>query len=177
MSSFHYRLPSPLEAARLTGDENKVVEALRHVKSETSRRSGRARQVLKILRETESPRVRNAAAIALADMNVTTAKDELIKLLSRDETKKSRGTLLYALEEMNAKIPIGLLAEIVANDRYEARAEALRFIADQRIQYNANELRHAIQKLQKALRSLSGEQEAAVLAALDYLTKRSIAKK
>jgi HEAT repeat protein len=174
MTARHLRMPGPLEAAELTGNEDELVEALRHVKSEKSRRQDRANQVLKILKETGSPRVRNAAAIALADMKVTTAKDELVKLLSRDATKYSRGSLLYALEEMKAQIPLTVLADIIAGDDYEAREEALRFLEHQK--YDLAELRRTKQKLKRSLGS-TREQAEATSAAGNYLSKRLIQKK
>jgi HEAT repeat protein len=145
MATPYLRTPGLLEAAKLAGNEDKLVEALRHVESEKSRRQDRASQVLRILKETDPPRVRNAAAIALADMKVTTAKDELIKLLSRDDTKSSRGSLLYALEEMNAEIPPTVLADIIASAGYEAREEALRILERQK--YDTAEIRRSRQKL------------------------------
>jgi hypothetical protein len=152
MATPYLRTPGLLEAAELAGNEDKLVEALRHVESEKSRRQDRASQVLRILKETDSPRVRNAAAIALADMKVTTAKDELIKSLSRDDTKSSRGSLLYALEEMNAEIPPTVLADIIASDGYEAREEALRILERQK--YDTAEIRRSRQKLKRFLRTL-----------------------
>ena len=174
MPARYFRTPGPLEVAKLTGNEDKLVEALRHVKSEKSRRQGRTSQVLAILRETDSPRVRNAAAIALADMKVTTAKDELIKLLSRNETKNSRGSLLYALEEMNAEIPLSVLADIIAGNEYEAREEALRFLEHQ--EYDTAEIRRTKQKLKRSLGS-NKEQAEAISTAVNYLSKPLIRKK
>src|SRR5262249_39942848 len=90
--------------------------------------SDEADDVIRILRKTRSPRVRNAAAIALADMHPPNAADVLIEVLSKPETKNSRGTLLYALEEVRGTAPLNLLADIILFDTYEARQEALRFI-------------------------------------------------
>jgi len=173
MAAPYLRTLGLLEAAELAGNQDRLVEALHHVKSEKSPRQDRASQVLRILKETDSPRVRNAAAIALADMKVTTAKDELIKLLARDATKYSRGSLLYALEEMNAEIPLTVLADIIASDDYEAREEALRFLERQK--HDAAELRRMKQKLKRSLGS-NREQAEAISTAVNYLSNRLIQK-
>src|SRR5437899_2296939 len=88
----------PLEAAFLSGNEDQLVEELRKVPSQKTRRRTGASKVVRILEQTSSPRVRNAAALALADLRMTSAKDKLIEVLRRAETKGHRGTILYALD-------------------------------------------------------------------------------
>src|SRR3954454_7722234 len=96
---------APLEHALHSGDESKLVEGLRKVKNETSSLEERARLVTRILQETDSSRVRNAAAIALTDMRTPGTADVLIHLLTDPRTQQSLGTLLYALEEIGGEVP------------------------------------------------------------------------
>src|SRR5437016_1414130 len=94
---------------RFTGDEGRVVEDLRNLKNQRSSRQARADKAMQILEQTNSSRVRNAAALALADLRVRNAKYALINLLTRPDTKGSRGTLLYALEQLGAHLPLPIL--------------------------------------------------------------------
>src|SRR5437764_722620 len=110
MATDHYLAPSPLEAAAYhSGNEDRLVEELRKAPGDKSRRQRRTLILFKILKETKSPRVRNAAALALADMKMKNAKPQLVEILWRKDTKGNRGTLLYALEELNVDVPLSLL--------------------------------------------------------------------
>src|SRR5271165_1062082 len=106
MPTFSYVAPSPLEAAFLNGNEDRIIDELQKVSSLRTRRKARASIVTRILENTESPRVRNAAALALADMRMTNAKEKLIDVLRRPETRGARGTILYALEELDVNVPL-----------------------------------------------------------------------
>jgi HEAT repeat protein len=67
------------------------------LKSQHSPRGPRVFKALQILEKTKYSRVRNAAALALADLRANDAKDNLIDLLTQPDTRGSRGSLLYAL--------------------------------------------------------------------------------
>lgn len=95
MPATHSAAAAALEAAFNSGNENLLVEELRKIGSQKSRREARIAAVTRILKQTGSPRVRNAAALALADMRARDAADKLIDVLKRDDTKGYRGTLLY----------------------------------------------------------------------------------
>jgi Uncharacterized protein conserved in bacteria (DUF2188) len=168
-SALHNTVDSPdaLKAARASGDEDRLVEVLRSTKT---LQHGLAAQVVQILQETESPKVRNAAAIALADMRAPNAANVLIKMLDRPETRNSRGTLLYALEEIEGKVPIGILVDTIVGGSYEARQEAVRFITSRNVKFNETELRDAINKL----RALSPSNEEHVDSIKRILAEISI---
>ena len=168
MATDHYLAPSPLEAAYHSGNEDRLVEELRKAPGDKSRRQRRTLILFKILKETKSPRVRNAAALALADMKMKNAKPQLVEILCRKDTKGNRGTLLYALEELNVDVPLSLLIEILLNDAYEAREEVLDLIEKERIEYDID-VNTAIRKLRRALRSADEERSHAIENALEML--------
>jgi HEAT repeat protein len=169
MPTLHYVAPSRLEAAFLSGDEDRIVEELRKVSSLRTRRRSRASIITRILEKAESPRVRNAAALALADMRMTSAKEKLINVLKKPETRGCRGTILYALEELGVNLPLSLLVDLILNDSYEASQEALDFIASGKIDYD--ESRDEIKRRLMALRKrLTKEKSHAVDEALKYLS-------
>jgi hypothetical protein len=137
----------------LAGDEQMVAE-LRKRKT-----NGDASWVVDVIRDTRSPTVRNAAAIALADLKVAEAKDVLVGLLLRPETKESRGTLLYALDELGANVPLAVLVDIIVEGPYEARQEALNLIAADRIVVSGDgEATRAKALLEKLLRNATEEE-------------------
>jgi hypothetical protein len=109
-----------LEAAERSGDEVRLAEELRKAKPDV------APTVIGILERARSPRVRNAAALALADTHAANARGSLIGALRRAETRGHRGTILYALDELGANLPLSLLAGIIAGDAYEARGGGAR---------------------------------------------------
>jgi HEAT repeat protein len=165
------RLAKGPETVFSTGDEGRLIEELRNLKSRRTPRQSRTARAMQILERTVSARVRNAAALALADLRARSAKDALIDLLKRQETKGSRGTLLYALGELGADLPLPVLADIIADDSYEAREEALTFLASGRIEGSAEEVARARAMLDAALPSADAERSQAIRRALEYLLR------
>jgi nucleoid DNA-binding protein len=161
-----------LEAAVASGDEDRVVGALRIIRSQGPHE---AQNIVRLLRDARSSRVRNAAAIALADMHPSNAAAVLIEVLSKPETKNSRGTLLYALEEVGAKAPLKLLTDIILSDTYEACQEALRFITSGNIKATQHELSQVLKELKASL-SASDEEAASVSEAIYELQHHIAAK-
>jgi hypothetical protein len=84
--------------------------------------------LIRTLRETDEASVRNAAAIAMADHEVHGGAGSLIEQIASPKTLGRRGTLLYALEEMGVHVPLDLLLQIVMEDGYEGREQALDLI-------------------------------------------------
>jgi HEAT repeat protein len=157
-------------SAPAAGDENSIVAELLALKSQRTPRAARVAKALKIIEKTASPRVRNAAALALADLRAADAKGALVDLLARPETIGSRGTLLYALEQLGGDVPLPILAEIIAHESYEAREEALALIGRDRIKYSADEFARSKTKLETAAISADAERLSAIRRALKYLT-------
>jgi hypothetical protein len=117
--------------------------------------------ILRLAETTSSPRIRNAAAIAMADLRIEGARQLLVRLLARDDTKGHRGTLLYALEELGDKIPLPLLVTLLLEGNYETREQALDLLGKEQILFTSEELTAAIAAL-RALPSCEDEYSADV---------------
>jgi hypothetical protein len=162
-----------LEAAIRSGDEGRVVDVL-----ETMGR-GRASPaelglIKDLARETCSPVVRNAAAIALADLNAAGGDELLIGLIKRKDTRGANGTLLYALREMNAYAPLPVLIEILAEDHtFEALEGVLDLIADNIGRYSDEEKAEAVSRLKPLSISAHRHRSHSAKLATRYLTRRS----
>jgi hypothetical protein len=166
-----YYMPSKgdLEQSLLTGDEEVILAALKTAKKAYRRKY--LNEILLILSNTRSPRVRNAAAIAVADLHSERTKEVLTNLLVRDDTKNCRGTLLYVLDEIGASIPIDVLTQVIATSRYEAQEEALGFLKSRRIDWNRQQLQRSMQRLQRMTRSKNAERSKAAERALKLAAK------
>lgn len=161
--------PDPLDAAWHAGNEDLLVEELRKVKSKRTSRRLRERRVKTILERTGSARVRNAAALALADMRTPGTEKTLIALLRRDDIRDSRGTLLYALEQIGARVPLDCLAGVLVQDGYEAREEALALLAEGMAKYDRHERLAARRKLERSLEAADKGRSPAISKALEQL--------
>jgi hypothetical protein len=157
------------QAALSAGDEGRLVAELRNLKSQRSSRASRINKAVQILEQTSSSRVRNAAALALADLRATSAKDLIINVLTRSSTTGSRGTLLYALEQLRVNVPLLTLAEIIVNDSYEAREEAVGLISNDRFECSPDELADSKAKLETAAVSADAERLQTIRRALENL--------
>lgn len=161
-----------LRAASLIDDEDRLVAGLRSLKAQRSPRASRVTEAVRLLAETKSARVRNAAALTLADLRAHTAEGMLIEVLARPETKGTGGTLLYALARLRAQVPLPLLAQIVAEESYEAREEALALLAGKRIEASPDELRQAETALAAAVAPADAERRQAIERARRVLQTR-----
>jgi HEAT repeat protein len=103
--------------------------------------------ILRLAETTRSPRVRNAAAIAMADLGIAGAGQLLVRLLGRDDTKGHRGTLLYALEELGEEVPLPVLVCVLLDGHYESREQALDLIGKEQIAFTMDQLDAAIAEL------------------------------
>jgi hypothetical protein len=150
-------------------DESHQLEELRKIKLHRSSRDLRIGKAMQLLEEAASPRVRNSAALMLADLHASGAKQTLIDLVARPDTKGSRGTLLYSLSQLRASVPVELLVKIILEDSYEAREEALDLVSRGRAEGAAGDFTRAQGMLVGALATADEERGAAIRRALDYL--------
>jgi hypothetical protein len=162
-----------LDAATRSGDDDRIVGVL-----DTIGRGGASLAELSRIRglakKTRSPVVRNAAAIALADLNLDGADELLIELIKRKETRGANGTLLYVLREMNAYVPLPLLIDILTEDRtYEALEGALDLIANNAKKYRQEEKAEAVSRLIPLLSSTDAHTSHSAKLARNYLTRKS----
>lgn len=172
MTGAHSIAASALEAAFESGNEDFLVKELRKISSRRSRREARIAWTTRILEQAGSPRVRNAAALALADMQAHSAKDALIDVLKRPDTAGRRGALLYVLGALGAALPISILVDIVLGDSHESREETLSFIANEKFDCD-EDLHRSKRKLTAALISADEERSHTINAALEYLARNS----
>ena len=127
--------------------------------------------VLDLLWAASTPALRNAAAIALADMGSSAAKEALVKLIRDPATKGARGTLLYAIEELDASIDLELVVYLLINDNPEVQTEVIRSIEDGRITFQSKQaVRRSIAKLRTTSASETDGHRVAILGkAIDLL--------
>lgn len=92
------------------------------------------------LLKSKDRRIRNAAAIALADLGSTKAVEYLKKLIVDSDTKGARGTLLYALEELRAPIELGLLVRLLKDEEsIEIWSEIIRALDSGRVMITSHD--------------------------------------
>jgi HEAT repeat protein len=161
-----------LEAAVRSGDEDRILGVLDAI-GRGSASGAELDQVRELAKKTRSPVVRNAAAIALADLNAGGAHELLISLIKRTETRGANGTLLYALREMNAYVPLPVLIDIITDDRtYEALEGALDLIASNAERYKEGEKTEAVSRLKPLLTSTDAHTSRSAELAIKYLTRK-----
>jgi len=120
----------PSDQGRLTDTELTMISRLENL-AEHGASPPECRDIVEIAQTTQSPSVRGAAAIALADLHVSGADAILIELIGSAATKHYRGTLLYALDEWGGALPVGLAAALLLEENYEGREETLMLINKQ----------------------------------------------
>jgi HEAT repeat protein len=149
-------------ATRL-GDPSAIIEVLERVGHDPH--DPELEGIVKdLLWTTDAPALRNAAAVALADMHSEAAPAMLIKLLGDPSTKGARGTLLYALEELDVPVGLDLIVDLLIHDDREVQVEGLRAIEDGRIaSVNSAAIRRAAARLRKSIAHQSDDDRMSVL--------------
>jgi hypothetical protein len=162
-----------IDAVIGSGDENRIVDVLDAIgRSHAS--SAERSCIMELASKTRSPQIRNAAAIALADLGVDGADQLLIDLIKRKESRGANGTLLYALREMNAYVPLPVLIDIITEDRtYEALEGVLDIIANNAAKYDAEEKAEAVSRMKSLLTSTDSHASHTAKLAIKYLSRRS----
>ena len=158
------------DAAIRSGNQTRIVAALDAI-GRSGASPAECSRILELAKQTRSPVVRNAAAIALADLNVDRADELLIDLIKRKETRGANGTLLYVLREMNAYVPLSVLIDIIAEDRtYEALEGTLDLIANNSERYTDEDSVEAVSQLNELLISADAHTSHSAKLAIKYLT-------
>jgi hypothetical protein len=173
MTSAERTNQTDLDAAIRSGDQDRIVGALDAI-GRTDASPAECSRVIELTKETRSPLVRNAAAIALVDLNIDGADELLIELIQRKETRGANGTLLYALREMNAYVPLSLLIDLITEDRtYEALEGILDVIANNAERYKEEEKAEAVSRLKPLLTSTDAHTSHSAKLVTNYLTRKS----
>jgi hypothetical protein len=130
-------------------------------------------RIMELARRTRSSVVRNAAALALTDLNVEGTGELLIDLIKRSETRSANGTLLYALREMASFVPLSVLVDLVIEDHtYEALEGALDIIASNAERYANEEEIEAISRLRPLTTWPEPHIAHSAKLAIKYLTRK-----
>lgn len=116
-----------------------------------------APRLLELLRTTESPMIRNAAALALSDLNEPQAFQVLVDLLQDERTQKNRGTLLYALGAYDCSSILPLLVDLVIDGNFEVSRQALSLIQGIETELDDRKWSACAVRLRAALASASEE--------------------
>ncbi len=159
---------SRTESALGTAEEQKVVEQLRE--GVRTKRLPRGLDPAKLVKETRSARIRDAAALALLDLGHPKAAELLIDLIANHDTQGHRGTLLYVLNELEASVPLDTLVEILVTGPYDAREEGLTLL--QYARADDAERSRALAKLVVLKRSSDEELSVVASEAIDLLSQR-----
>lgn len=120
--------------------------------------------VAELLTSTPSERIRNAAALALADSGQRDTVSHLVSVLRDGRIAKQAGTPLFALDELGGSLPLDVAVDLIANGSYEARAETLFVFEDDRIEGSEDRLDEA--RLSLGGLAASGDTEIAEAAGL-----------
>jgi hypothetical protein len=166
----HLLSAHPIEQALASGNDARLVEEIKKIDSSSPLNQKTVSLIKKLARETNSSKVRNTAVLKLADLRAPRVKSILIGLLNRPDTKGSRGTILYALENLDAKLPLELLKQLIIEDNYETREEALNFIAQGNFDRSRYSIADARKALRTALASADPQRSHTINAALKYLS-------
>ncbi|QDZ81101.1 HEAT repeat domain-containing protein [Priestia megaterium] len=108
--------------------------------------------LIKYLVSTDNNVVRDALAIALADIGDYQAIEPLIRLLKNPKTVKSRGTLLYALESFNCSNYAELITELLFEDNFEVSRQAFILLEAQMLHISNDVKTKCIKRIKQELR-------------------------
>lgn len=127
MSSLALQALERLETKPAVTDERELVDWLLQAPKDIPHAEWASAwdKIADLLLVSRSPKVRNAAALALADMACPCAEATINAVLAREDVALTAGTLLYALDELKARVTLPSVLNIVRSGSYEARAELM----------------------------------------------------
>ena len=113
--------------------------------------------LLEVLQNTDVHALRNAVAIALADLQAPEALSAIATAIRSEATAGHRGTLIHALGHFDCSGEFQLLVDTVANDTWEARHEAFRILNTLSLDLDEVAWSDAVSALRAALEGAEGE--------------------
>ena len=154
--------------ALASADDRKIVDELRAIAQ--AGHPPASIDLVKLALMTRSPQVRNEAALTLLALGHPRTAELMITLIARGDTRGARGTLLYVLAELGESVPVAVLVDIIIEDGYEAREEAVSLLRSS--PFEEAEWADALAKLRPLKRSK--DKHLAMLAAevVELLTQR-----
>lgn len=115
---------SVIAEAMRGGDEDALVAALDGLRDRVPAPNV-LKDVAEILQSTQSRRVRNTAALALADNGRAEMSEPIVATLRDERVAGEAGTRLFALGELGGILPLDVAVRLIAKGSFEARAETL----------------------------------------------------
>lgn len=114
---------------KLLISQNKVSEAVSYIERIGDEKNPQyVPLLLEYLVTTENKLIRNAIAIALADIGDEKAVIPLINMIQDPKTEGCRGTLLYALEQLDYSSFALEITEVMIHGNFEASRQAFQLI-------------------------------------------------
>ena len=157
---------------RLLTEDDRIVHALRNTPTLPNEdRAQSVELVTKLMLETSSNKVRNAAAIFLTDVLGKAAAENIVRVLKRPGLAKAAGSLLFSLNDVEARLPLDLILDMIEQGSLEAQGEALTFLEDCRVDpFDAEQFAVAKARLSACLNNPASPAVAhAAEIALEYL--------
>jgi len=153
-------------------NEDVTVSSLKHA-ADDPRSTWRPEKLSALLEQTGSNRVRNAAAIALADLKAAESAAGIAALIVQPEIAAASGTLLYALDRLGATVPLEAFLSVIAHGSYEARGEALELLHADRVDLSeVEDPERLIERLEAIVRDGKVDAAEAAAESLAVLTPR-----
>lgn len=166
--------PSPASSGREFDryNDNAFASLLRGVASHSPESVFLKNLVSQILVSTTSAVVRDAAAIALVDLDAREEIGALLAVIHRPDVADHAGTLLFALDELGAAIPLELVVSLIERGSYEAKAEAVLLVQSGRLALppSADDLDVARQHLNVLATSQNADVREAAAVVLAHLS-------
>ncbi len=151
-------LAAAIFAALAAKDYESIVDAINRVGPH--RHAGVIRYLLKVLRRTNDPALRNCLALVLGDMRTPEAFGVIAKLLGDNKTQSHRGTLLYALRGYDCSSLLPMLVDFVITGVLEVRNEAFELIISIDGVVDETHFTSCHRRLQEAAASADGDRRA-----------------
>jgi len=119
-----------------------------------------------LLQTTDSPNIRNAAAMALADMGDQRTLPFLISLISDPKTENYHGTLVHALQYFDCSGILSFLVDLVINGNFEVSHEAFQAIENIDGEVDENEFETCLNKIEESAHLCQSEEKKELSEAL-----------
>ena len=111
--------------------------------------------LITLLNETESCKLRNLIALALADIGEQRALEPMISLIKSTKTERCRGTLVYALRSLDCASILVDLVNLVIHGGFEVSCEAFYAIESIKSPYSSKDGKLSCQKIETAINNES----------------------
>ncbi len=127
----------------------------------------KATKILVILLQiTSYPAIRNATALALADLRYQNALPLIIFLISNPKTENYRGTLVHTLQYFDCSNILSFLVDLVIDGNFEVSYEAFQAIEQIDGEIDENSFEECLTKINRAIYLCNSEDKKELLEEL-----------